>query len=470
MLPAWGSLCRLLSATPEGTVHDGSGRAWSHADIVKAAAGIATNLRAAGITPNEPIHLSVANRAADLAMLFGIWQAGGVAVPLHASAAEATRAAVRAQTRARFHVTGDALQLIADTPPEERVLLNGAALIVFTSGSTGKPKGVVIGHDRFAAKLDVLQNLLSLSADDTVVLPLQLIFIFGLWVALLSLKTGARLEFIGKFSSTGLRTRLGGATVLAAVPSMLRTFFADGVTQAPYLRIILTGGESLGASLSTEIARQLPRTGVYDLYGLTETGSCDFCLRPDDAAAGMNTIGRPTEHVAYRIHIDEQKRSSHEAAEGELLIRSPFCMLGYLDNPDLTTDSFVDGYFRTGDIARERPGGRVEIVGRLKEIISRGGNKIAPTEIEIVLNGHPGVAQALCAGVPDERLGEALHAAVVLKAGAIADSKTIREWCRERIEHFKVPDVIHLVDALPTGPTGKALRAGVKALAQAGPK
>lgn len=470
MLPAWGSLCRLFAATAGGTVHDGYGRERSHADLLKAAAGIATDLRAAGITPDEPIHLSVANRSGDLAMLLGIWQAGGVAVPLHATAADTTRAAIGAQTRARFHVTDGALQIIADMHPEERALLNGAALIVFTSGSTGKPKGVVIGHDRFAAKLDVLQNLLCLSAGDTVVLPLQLMFIFGLWVALLTLKAGARLEFIGKFSSAALRTRLEGATVLAAVPSMLRTFFADGVVQAPRLRLIMTGGESLGANLSTEIARQLPCTGVYDLYGLTETGSCDFCLHPDDAVPGMNTIGRPTEQVAYRIRTAEQLRGSQGAAEGELLIRSPFRMLGYLDNPELTAASFVDGYFRTGDAARERSDGRVEIVGRLKEIISRGGNKIAPAEIEIILSGHPAIAQALCAGIPDERLGEALHAAVVLKAGATINAETIRDWCRERTERFKVPDVIHLVDALPTGPTGKALRAGVKILAQAGLK
>jgi len=471
-MPSQRALCRILAATAKGIVQDDTGPAWSSADIARAASGIADDLRTADIIPDEPVHISVANRAADLAALFGVWQAGAVAVPLHATAAEATRAAVHDQTRARFHVMDGALHVIAETPPAVRALLNGAALIVFTSGSTGKPKGVVLGHDRFAAKLDVLQNLLCLAPGDTAVLPLQLIFIFGLWVALLSLKTGARLELVGKFSPAALRSGLEGATVLAAVPSMLRTLFADGVAQAPRLRAILTGGEALGPHLSTEIGRQLPHTGVYDLYGLTETGSCDFCLRPEDAAAGMNTIGRPTEQIAYRIHAAEGERSLLGAAgdtpAGELLVRSPFGMLGYLDNPELTEASFVDGYFRTGDVARERSDGRVEIVGRLKEIVSRGGNKIAPAEIEILLSAHPAVAQALCAGVLDERLGEALHAAVVLKAGATVEAEAIRDWCRERIERFKVPDVVHILDALPTGPTGKASRAGVRALAQEG--
>ena len=109
-----------------------------------------------------------------------------------------------------------------------------------------------------------------------------------------------------------------------------------------------------------------------------------------------------------------------DGAQGELAIRTPFGMLGYLDDPALTAASFSDGYLRTGDLARLRPDGRVEIVGRLKDIIARAGNKIAPAEIDALLSSHPDVAAALCAGVPDPRLGEAIHAVVVPKANADA--------------------------------------------------
>ncbi|MFG1352175.1 class I adenylate-forming enzyme family protein [Xanthobacter autotrophicus] len=462
-----GALCGILS-TATGEVEDDCATSGTGA-LASAAAVLAARLGAAGVRPDEPVVVTVANRVADLAALFGVWQAGGVVVPLHAAAAETTRAAMLEHVRPRFLLADGELITLADAPPPERPLLRGAALVVFTSGSTGKPKGVVLGHDRLAAKLDALQELLRLSPLDTVVLPLQLIFIFGLWVALLSLRAGARLALVGKFSPVALRQRLQGATVLATVPSMLRTMFGAGEMEAPALRAILTGGEALGAQLSGQISHQLPAAGVFDLYGLTETGSCDFCLGPRDAAPGRGSIGVPTRGITYRLSADEPApvTAPAGASQGELQVRSPFGMLGYLDNPDLTEAAFADGYFRTGDVARQRPDGFVEIVGRIKEIISRGGNKIAPAEIELMLSAHPAVAQVLCAGVPDLRLGEALHVAVVLKPGRTETADELRNWCKGRTERFKVPDAIHMVDGLPTGPTGKALRAGVRELAQA---
>lgn len=458
-----GALCRILDEAA-GTVAEDSG-ATHAADALRAEAGrLAKQLRAEGLAPDEPVIIAVANRAVDIAAFFAVWLAGGVAVPLHAGAAEMTRAAILDQTAARFLVADGTVSRLAETPPAVRPLLDGAALIVFTSGSTGKPKGVVLGHDRFAGKLDALQALLALSPGDKVVLPLQLIFIFGLWVALLALKTGARLDLVGKFTPAGLKARLGEATVLATVPSMLRTLFGEGEVAGPRLRTILTGGEGLGSHLSEAIAAKLPGAGVFDLYGLTETGSCDFCLTPAEAVAGRGSIGRPTGGVEIRISHDAVVGAVFDAA-GELLIRTPFGMIGYLDNPELTQAAFHDGYFRTGDVARRRPDGCVEIVGRIKEIVSRGGNKIAPAEIEILLCAHPAVMQALVAGVPDQRLGEALHAAVVLRPGLAAKADELRAWCAARVERFKVPDAIHVVPALPTGPTGKAYRPGVRILA-----
>jgi acyl-CoA synthetase (AMP-forming)/AMP-acid ligase II len=150
---------------------------------------------------------------------------------------------------------------------------------------------------------------------------------------------------------------------------------------------------------------------------------------------------------------------------GELQIRTPFGMLGYLDNPELTGASFDGDYFRTGDLARQTQDGSVALVGRAKDIISRGGNKIAPLEIDNLLGEHPGVASALCAGVPDERLGEVIHAVVVLRPEASLDAAALRDWLLARTEHFKVPDVFHFRDALPSGSSGKADRRAVAKLA-----
>jgi len=144
-----------------------------------------------------------------------------------------------------------------------------------------------------------------------------------------------------------------------------------------------------------------------------------------------------------------------------LEIDTPYGMLGYLDDPGLTRASFNENYFRTGDLARIRADKRTEIVGRAKEIISRGGNKISPLEIDNLLSAHPDVAVALCTGIPDERMGETIHAIAVLKQGATLSETDLLAWASGRIERFKLPEAIIFCDAIPVGSTGKASRAAV---------
>jgi acyl-CoA synthetase (AMP-forming)/AMP-acid ligase II len=445
-------------------IEDTDGATVSAPHILSEARAVARDLSAIG--PGEPVLAGLANAPLDLAAMLGIWLAGGVVVPTAANAGALAIAALQQATGARFRVGGGRSESISAARPLAREQLRDAALVIFTSGSTGKPKGVVIGHDRMAGKLAVLDRLVKPSAQDRIIVPLRLTFIFGLWVSLLAVASGARLVLMAKFTpDSAARSLEDGGTVLAAVPTMLRGLLAGGALAAPALRTILTGGETLGAALGGSLQAALPRAGIWDLYGLTETGSCDFCLPPAEHADGAGSIGRPTEQVGFRL-IGENGRPVPEEAQGELAIRTPFGMLGYLDDPGLTAASFSEGYFRSGDLARVRGDGRVEIVGRLKDIISRGGNKIAPAEIDALLSSHPDVAAALCAGVPDARLGEAIHAIVVPKANVALNPEELRRWAAERIERYKVPDAIHVRDALPTGSTGKVRRAGVAELAR----
>jgi acyl-CoA synthetase (AMP-forming)/AMP-acid ligase II len=269
---------------------------------------------------------------------------------------------------------------------------------------------------------------------------------------------GARLILVPKFTEEAMAHGLAEATVLAGVPSMFRTLLTYPQITVPHvaaskLRAMLSGGEVLAPALEHAMARLAP-AAIHDLYGLTETGSCDFHLGPATQPHGFGTIGLPTDGVTFRI-----------APDGELQIHTPFGMLGYLDNPVLTDASFEDGYFKTGDLARLTADGTVALVGRAKDIISRGGNKIAPLEIDNLLAEHPGIAAALCAGIADERLGEVIHAVIVPRDGAQLDAAALRDWLAARIERFKVPDVFHFRDALPAGSSGKADRKAVAQLA-----
>src|SRR5262249_14506331 len=149
-------------------------------------------------------------------------------------------------------------------------------------------------------------------------------------------------------------------------------------------------------------------------------------------------------------------------------ILTPARMLGYLDDPLLTEKAFESDYFKTGDLAAVRKDGYLQLVGRSKDIVSRAGNKIGPLEVENLFAQHQGVAAALAFGIPDERLGESLHLMIVRRDPSLSESD-LREWSRERIERFKVPDGIHFVDTLPVGRTGKADRAAARlALQQQG--
>jgi long-chain acyl-CoA synthetase len=459
-----GALSELLTAAlarSRAHIAGPAGEVWRSAAILALARRAAAALAARGVQAAEPVHVTIGNRPEDLGALLGVWVAGAVAVPVHRTVPAAAARRLRRKTRARFLLDAGELAAIGAAPPAARDLLAAAALVLFTSGSTGQPKGVVLGHAPFAGKLAVLSLLLELHPDDVVVVPLQLTFVFGLWVSLLALLAGARLLLVPRFAPEVVGDLLAsGATVLAAVPSMLRILSAERAPAAPGLRAVFSGGEALGTSLARRVGATWPHAGLFDLYGSTETGSCDFCLRPADLPEGLGTIGRPTEQVAVRLS-DENGAPLAAGASGELQIATPFGMLGYLDDPGLTAAAFSAGYFKTGDLARRRADGRIELVGRIKEIISRGGNKIAPAELENLFAGHPEVTSALCTGVPDERLGEAVHVMLVPRAGATLGADALRRWAAARIERHKLPDGIHLTPALPLGPTGKADRAAL---------
>jgi long-chain acyl-CoA synthetase len=452
--PLAGLLGDALSALAHD-VESVSGDSVKPRDLFTSAVQAAALLRQHDVRSGEPVHVRIGNRPTDLASLLAVWQAGAVGVPVHVAAAASTIARVHKITRARFLIDAGVLEDIGDAVPPERKLLRNAALVVFTSGSTGEPKGVIVAHQRLADKLAALAGLLQFQSCDIVLVPLQITFIFGLWVSLLTLMAGARLVLVPRFAPEAIQSGLGGgATILAGVPSMFRTLLADTTFCAPRLRMLLSGGEVLPRHVAEKLLGVCPQANLYDLYGSTETGSCDFCLGPLDQPEGLGTIGRPTKGVEFRLHPSAQGQP-HEGAAAELQIRTPFAMLGYLDQPELTAAAYEDGYFKTGDLAWVDKTGRVVLIGRSKEIISRGGIKIAPLEVENLLCEHPDIAAALCTGLPDERFGETVHAIVVPRAGARLEQNVLRAWMLARTERFKVPDSFIFRDVLPIGPSGK---------------
>ena len=451
------------------------GESLSYGALLTGADAIARALRSQGASDDEPVLVAVSNRARDLAGLLGVWRAGAVAIPVHRASVDASAAALAERTGARLAVNtradlpapaalhGAAPVAQLDRPaPAHRPLLDRAALVVFTSGSTGAPKGVVLAHERYAAKLEMIDRVVRYGERERVLLVLQLTFSYGQWVALLTLLRGGTVYLHERFRADAVLGALArnAITRTAIVPTMARALVQRAAESEapPFAGFVQCGGETLPASLGHALRRTWPDAALWDGYGLTETNTCDFVVPADEYDEGAGSIGRPTPGVAYRI----------TQPEGELQIRTPTIMRGYLDDPVQTAAAFADGWFRTGDLAQVRPDGRVALIGRAKEIINRAGNKVSPLEVEAVFLDHPDVREALAAGARDEERGEAIHLCVVPRPGAEPDLDGLRDWARARLDRFKLPDHLHLRTALPLGSTGKADRRALRRMVEAG--
>jgi long-chain acyl-CoA synthetase len=297
---------------------------------------------------------------------------------------------------------------------------------------------------------------------------LQITFSFGIWVSLLTLMKGGVLLMHPRFDGEATLNAIAsqGATDAAFVPTMLRQFLRLDRRMVPSLaksgfHRIITGGEPLGRELSQQISVFFPNTDIADVYGLTETCTSDFILMPDEQRSSRGCIGRTTPGVSFRI-ADDQGRDVSINETGELQIHTPFAMNGYLDEPEQTKAVFSGEFLRTGDLARLRPDGMVELVGRSKELIARGGTKVSPLELDELLASHPAVAAALTVGIPDPVMGERIHVLIVPREHQKLEEAALRRWVSERVEKFKRPDVYHFGSSLPTGRTGKVDRGALR--------
>jgi acyl-CoA synthetase (AMP-forming)/AMP-acid ligase II len=296
-------------------------------------------------------------------------------------------------------------------------------------------------------------------AGENALVGLQLTFSFGQWATWLTLLNGGTLHLRGRFDPGEVSDMLASGTIdrFPVVPTMLRVLLDSG--GAPeFGGHILAGGEPLPATLGLQVRGAFPEAGLGDIYGLTETGTSDFFVHPQDYDRYAGTIGHAGEGIEWQL----------DRENGELQIRSSWRMQGYLDAPDLTEDAFVGDWFRTGDLAERDDSGALRLVGRIKDLILRAGNKIAPLEVEAVFLDHAGIANALATGVEDPERGQATHLAVVPRKGEKLVREELRTWAADYLERYKIPDVIHVVEHLPTGGTGKVDRQALRRLIEEG--
>lgn len=335
--------------------------------------------------------------------------------------------------------------------------------IQFTSGTTGAPKGATLSHRNILNNGFFVGRTLRLTPADRLCLCVPLYHCFGLVMGVLGALThGAAIVLAGEgFEPASTLDAVQGekCTVLYGVPTMFVALLEEQARQARRVDSLRTGimaGAPCPEALMREVMTRLSMPEVTICFGMTETSPVSFQSQVDDPLAlRVETVGRVHPHVEARV-VGFDGQTVPRGTPGEMLVRGYSVMLGYWNDPQRTAESVdLDGWMRTGDLATLDVNGYARVVGRIKDMLIRGGENIYPREIEEWIFRHESVAEVHVFGVPDERWGEEVCAWVRLKPGCQLDAEGLRQWCRERMAHYKVPRFVEFVDGFPMTVTGK---------------
>jgi len=336
--------------------------------------------------------------------------------------------------------------------------------IQYTSGTTGNPKGVLLTHFNVVNNAWLTAKSLSVTAEDRICQTFPLYHTAGYTCsALVALISGATFvipsrTFDAKMTLQAIDAER--ATILYGVPSMYLAEFdhPDFETfDVSSIRAAIVGGAPCPVELLQRIAATLGSNHVFDIYGQTEASPAITVTGQDDSLeVRTTTIGRVMPNTEVKIADVVTGEAVPIGEQGELCARGYFVMKGYDDDPEATQRAIDnDGWLHTGDLAVMRPDGYLNITGRAKDMIIRGGENVYPREIENVLYTHPKIADAQVLGIPDEKLGETIVAWIRLKIEEAATEDEIRQYCHGKIAHFKIPQHIRFVESFPMTASGK---------------
>ncbi|MBS0448365.1 MAG: AMP-binding protein [Proteobacteria bacterium] len=361
-------------------------------------------------------------------------------------------------------VVDPAIPLEATAAPIEAAApsADAVALLMYTSGTTGLPKGVMLTQANLAANAEAIGTEHALTAADRVLAVLPLYHINAYAVTMLApLAHGGSLAMTPKFSAARFWEQAAACrcTWINVVPTII-SYLLEGEAPARADTERIRFCRSASAALPPEHLRAFEarfRIGIIETMGLTETVAPSFSNPLDAALRKVGSVGRASGCEARVIDAAFQPLPS--GATGEIAIRGPNVMLGYYKNPDATAAAFTpDGWLRTGDLGHVDADGYFFVTGRIKELIIKGGENIAPREIDEALLRHPAVLDAAAVGIPDRHYGQEIMACIVVRDGRACSEDELRAHCVEHLGPYKTPRVLRFVAELPRGPSGKVQR------------
>lgn len=480
-----------------------SRRALTYGELAQSTARLAGHLQDAGIAPGDSVAILLPNSVEWIETCFATVRAGGISVPISHDATEPEiayrledancKAIVVSDSRAELAAAlmqrnpqlktlivverenkpaaglryADLLAQDAKSQPRDVQDIDSPSFIIYTSGTTGRAKGVLLSQRSMLwVTAACWVPIAGLSESDHVLSPLPLFHSYALNLSVLSiLAVGATETILERFSTAEVMQHLkaGGPTIFPGVPTMfhylLEAARAEPDCKFPTLRLCISAGAIMPGPINQEFER---RFGVMlvDGYGITETSTM-VTLNWREGSRMMGSCGLPVPGLAVRI-VDLQGRDVAQGDEGELIVRGPNLMQGYHNKPAETAAALQNGWYHTGDLARADANGFLTITGRLKEIIIRGGQNIAPAEVEEAVLSFPAVLDCAVVGAPHQMLGEVPVVFVVPRPGQEVQQAELVEHCRKQLSTYKLPDAVHLVTEIPRTGSGKIIRYKLK--------
>jgi oxalate---CoA ligase len=467
-----------------------TGEVLTHAQVASQVEALVQRLAGLGVGRGDRVALCLPNGPDVVLLLLAVTALGAAAAPLNPAYTEAefsfyltdieprlllipasgAAAATAAAAAAGTAVTG--VQAQADGPPDlldangsaaqrsQGVTEGGpddVALVLHTSGTTSRPKQVPLRQRNIMASARTIAAHYRLGPDDVSFCVMPLFHIHGLVASTFAaLGAGGAVITPRRFTPQRFwpQAREHGATWLSAGPTLHQMILdrADDAGPPQTLRFVRSCSSALSGALA-ERAEESYRAPILEAYGMTEASHQMSSNPLPPGARPIGSVGVPT---GTQIRVaDKAGTLLPDGTPGEVVIRGPGVMSGYANNPAATAEAFFGDWFRTGDRGVFRDG-YLYLEGRIKEMIIRGGENIAPAEIEQVLLAHPAVKDAVCFGIPDEKYGELVGAAVTLVAPA--DQKELTAHCREQLAAFKVPARVDVLTEIPRTATGKVQR------------
>ncbi|CAN7405992.1 AMP-binding protein [Pseudoduganella sp. LjRoot289] len=449
---------------------------------VLVAAGLFAEL---GVGPGDVVAIMLPNQVEFVVAMFAAWRLGAAVTPLNPGLTDTEAAHQLDDSGAKVLVNATGQAGATGVQPLPASALHGAvqygahyalppaddaaalALLIYTSGTTGLPKGVMLDHANLEAMADMSRLSLQITAADHCLLVLPLFHVNGIVASILTpLSAGSRVTIRARFDIETFFADVERLrpTYFSAVPTIYAVLNALPVSVKPdtsSLRYGICGAAPASAELLTSFEARYGFPLV-EGYGLSE-GTCASTINPFNGVRKAGTVGLP--FIGQRVAVaDAAGRHLPAGQTGEVLVRGPNVMRGYLGKPEESAQAVVDGWLRTGDLGRFDADGYLSIVGRLKEMIIRGGENIYPKEIEDALSSFPGVLEAAVIGAPHETLGEIVIAYVACRAGHGATPAQLNRHCAERLTRYKRPAAIHVIGSLPKNPVGKIDKRKLRAM------